>query len=46
MRLAGRHPEWALGFNGETWWSWTTGEPLRLIEQVCPKGDREPKAFP
>jgi DDE superfamily endonuclease len=43
-----------LGFADETWWSrlalpalhsWTAREPLRLIEQVCPKGDREPKAL-
>jgi hypothetical protein len=43
-----------LGFADETWWSrlalpalhsWTAGEPLRLMEQVRPKGDREPKAL-
>jgi DDE superfamily endonuclease len=43
-----------LGFADETWWSrlahpalhtWTTGEPLRLVEQVPPKGDPDPKAL-
>jgi hypothetical protein len=43
-----------LGFADETWWSrlalpalhsWTGCEPLRLIEPVRPKGDREPKAL-
>jgi hypothetical protein len=46
MRLALRHPDWALGFEDEPWWSrlaqpqlhaWTTGaHPLRLVEQ--PRG--------
>jgi hypothetical protein len=43
-----------LGFADETWWSrlaqpalhrWTAGPPLRLVEQVCPTGDRAPKAL-
>ena len=38
----------------ETWWSrltqpalhrWTAGQPLRLVEPVCPKGDVAPKAL-
>jgi hypothetical protein len=54
IHLAGQHPDWVLGFADETWWSrlahpalhsWTAGEPLRLIEQVLPKGDVEPKAL-
>jgi hypothetical protein len=54
MHLAAQHADWVLGFADETWWSrlahpalhsWTTGEPLRLIEQVLPKGDPEPKAL-
>jgi hypothetical protein len=54
MHLAARHPKWVLGFADETWWSrlahpalhsWTAGEPLRLVEQVLPKGDAEPKAL-
>jgi hypothetical protein len=53
MQLAAQHPDWVLGFADETWWSrlahpalhsWTTGPPLRLVEQVLPKGDPEPKA--
>ena len=43
-----------LGFADETWWSrlahpalhcWTAEEPLRLVEQVHPTGDPEPKAL-
>ena len=54
MRLATQHPDWVLGFADETWWSrfahpalhsWTEGEPLRLVEQVPPKRDPEPKAL-
>jgi DDE superfamily endonuclease len=54
MHLAAQHAEWVLGFADETWWSrlthpalhsWTEGGPLRLIEQVLPKGDTEPKAL-
>jgi DDE superfamily endonuclease len=54
MRLAARHPDWVLGFADETWWSrlahpalhtWTTGEPLRLVERGSPKGDPDPKAL-
>lgn len=54
MHLAAQHTDWVLGFADETWWSrvthptlhsWTAGEPLRLLEQVPPKGDVEPKAL-
>jgi hypothetical protein len=54
MRLAAQHSQWVLGFADETWWSrlahptlhsWTEGKPLRLVEQVPPKGDAEPKAL-
>jgi DDE superfamily endonuclease len=54
MRLAAQHPDWVLGFADETWWSrlaqpalhsWTADQPLRLVEPVCPKGDRAPKAL-
>ena len=53
MHRAAQHPDWGLGFADEAWWSrlahpalhsWTTGEPLRLVEQVLPKGDPTPKA--
>lgn len=55
MRLAATHPDWALGFEDETWWSrvahprlhsWAEGgQPLRLIEQSLPKDDPDPKAL-
>ena len=53
--MAQEHPEYALGFQDETWWSrvaqpglrtWAEeGIPLRLIEQTVPKGDPDPKAL-
>lgn len=49
------HPEWALGFQDETWWSrfeqprlstWSEVEqPLRLVEQVKGREDQERKAL-
>jgi hypothetical protein len=50
------HPDWALGFADETWWSrfaqphlhtWAdeTDGPLRLVEQNVPKDDPDPKAL-
>jgi hypothetical protein len=55
MALAGRHPEYALGFEDETWWSRVTqpsihawaeeGQTLRLVVQVVPKSDPDPKAL-
>jgi len=54
IRLAAQHADWALGCLDETWWSrvaqpalhsWTAGEPLRLIEQTLPKGERDPNAL-
>ncbi len=55
MRLAANHPEWALGFEDETWWSrfeqpsmhsWAEeGERLRLVEQSVAKTDKDPKAL-
>jgi hypothetical protein len=55
IRLASRHPEWALGFEDETWWSrvaqpalhaWTPAQqPLRCIEQTVPSADPDPKAL-
>jgi transposase len=54
IRLAANHPQWALGFEDETWWSrvaqpalhaWTPAQqPLRLVEQTVPSADPEPKA--
>jgi transposase len=55
IRLAQRHPAWALGFCDETWWSrlarptlhtWTEpDQPLRLVEQTVAKSDPDPKAL-
>jgi hypothetical protein len=55
IRLAATHPEWALGFEDETWFSrlarpsihtWAeAGQPWRLIEQSVPKDDPDPKAL-
>jgi transposase len=55
MRLAQRHPAWALGFADETWWSrqaqprlhsWTDGDQcLHLVEQTVAKDDPDPKAL-
>lgn len=55
IRLAQSHPEWALGFEDETWWSrlarpalsaWTDeGQPLRLVEQSVATDDPDPKAL-
>ena len=52
IALAQAHPDWALGFADEVWWSrlaqpqlhsWTD-QPLRLVEQTVAKGDPDPKA--
>jgi len=53
--LAARHPQWALGFEDETWWSrlaqpglhaWTPAQqPLHLVEQTVPPSDPDPKAL-
>ena len=55
IRLAATHPDWALGFEDETWFSrlahpslhtWTeAGQPWRLVEQPRPKDDPDPKAL-
>ena len=49
------HPDWALGFEDETWWSrleqpnlniWTEADrPLRLMEKALAKDDPGPKAL-
>jgi hypothetical protein len=53
--LAASHPEWALGFEDETWWSrlaqpalhaWTPAQqPWHLVEQTVPRTDPDPKAL-
>jgi hypothetical protein len=55
IRLAARHPTWALGFEDEGWWSrgaapalhsWAEADrPLRLVEQTVAKDDPDPKAL-
>ena len=56
IRLAATHPEWAVGFLDESWFSrlarpslhsWSdAGEPpVRLIEQSVAKDDPDPKAI-
>ncbi len=49
------HPDWALGFLDEVWWSrvarpqmasWSEpGRPLRLVEQTVARRDPDPKAL-
>lgn len=51
IRLAQAHPDWALGFADEVWWSrvavpavraWTApGQPLRLMERTVAKGEQQ-----
>jgi DDE superfamily endonuclease len=55
IRVASTHPDWALGFEDETWWSrvahphlhaWSPEQgPLRLIEQRLAKADPDPKTL-
>ena len=55
IELATQHPEYALGFQDEVWWSRVTqptlaglageGETLRLVEQTPAKDDPDPKAL-
>ncbi len=55
MAVAESDPEWATGFEDETWWSRVAlpalssfseqGKPLRLIQQSVAKDDPDPKAI-
>ena len=55
IALAQAHPDWALGFADEVWWSrllqphlhaWAEAErPLRLVEQTVATTDPDPKAL-
>lgn len=55
MRWAVAHPEWALGFEDEVWFSrvsqpslhsWADpDQPLRMVEQTVAKQDPDPKAL-
>lgn len=47
-------PDWAVGYQDETWWSrlarpglhaWADDAPLRLVEQAVAKDDPDPKAL-
>ena len=55
MRLVQVHPDWALGFEDEVWWSrlarpalhaWAEADqPVRLVEQAGAPDDPDPKAL-
>ena len=55
IRLAEGNPEWALGYEDETWWSrfeqpslhsWAeAGEPMRLLQKEAKRDDPDPKAL-
>jgi DDE superfamily endonuclease len=55
IQLTAQHPDWALGFADEVWWSrlaqphlhaWAEAEqPLRLVEQTVAPTDPDPKAL-
>jgi transposase len=55
IRLAASHPDWALGFEDEVWWSrvslpamhaWSEAtEGMRLMERSVAKEDPDPKAL-
>jgi hypothetical protein len=54
ITVAATRPDWAVGFQDETWWSrlarpalhtWTAGGPLRLVEQTVADDDPDPKAL-
>ena len=55
MRLVQVHPDWALGFEDEVWWSrlarpalhaWAEADqPVRLVEQAVAPDDPDPKAL-
>lgn len=54
IRLSEQHPNWALGFLDEVWWSrlqlpqmhsWTEDSPLPLVTRATDKSDPDPKAI-
>jgi transposase len=54
IRLAGKHPEWVVGFLDEVWWSrlarpslraWSGGDPLKMHVLSRPKDDPDPVAI-
>ena len=53
IALAQSHPNWAVGYADETWWSrlarpalhtWSGNDPPRLAQLSVPKDDSDPKA--
>jgi transposase len=54
LRLSAEHPEWAIGFEDEVWWSriaqpkvrsWTDGPPLKVQVLKSEEGDPDPDAI-
>ncbi|HVK15495.1 MAG TPA: transposase [Fimbriiglobus sp.] len=54
LRLSADHPEWAIGFEDEVWWSrvaqpkvraWTGGPPLKVQVLTSEDGDPDPDAI-
>jgi hypothetical protein len=54
IALASARPDWAVGYEDETWWSrvarpalhtWTAEPPLRVVEQTVAADDPDPKAL-
>jgi transposase len=54
IRLAGKHPEWVVGFLDEVWWSrlarpplraWSADDPLKMHVLSRPKDDPDPVAI-
>jgi transposase len=54
IALATTRPDWAVGYEDETWWSrvaqpalrsWGDDAPLRLVAQTAPKHDPDPQAL-
>jgi transposase len=54
IRLAGKHPEWVVGFVDEVWWSrlarpllraWSAGDPLKIHVLTRPDSDPDPVAI-
>jgi hypothetical protein len=52
--LAEPHPDWAVGFADEVWWSrlarpalhtWADGAPVRVVQQTVATDDPDPKAL-
>jgi transposase len=54
LRLSAEHPEWAIGFEDEVWWSrvaqpkvrsWTSGPPLKVQVLKSEENDPDPDAI-